>query len=75
MKCLLIGIRELPHYWNGAQIRPMDDKLYTGTGVFFIGIAAGSQTQFSMEACFPPIITNGCPSTASLSVKNEICYL
>jgi hypothetical protein len=29
MKRLLIGIRELSHCWNGAQIRPMDDKLYT----------------------------------------------
>jgi hypothetical protein len=45
-----MGIRELSHCWNGAQIRPMDDKLYTGTAVTFIGIDAGSQSQFYREA-------------------------
>jgi len=40
MKCLLLGIRELSHSWNGAQITPMDDKLYTRTEASIIGIAA-----------------------------------
>jgi hypothetical protein len=39
----------------------MDDKLHTGTGVFFIGIAAGSQTQFSKGVCFAHIFADCCP--------------
>jgi hypothetical protein len=61
MKCLLIGIRELPQCGNGAQIQPMDNKLHTGTGVFFIGIVAGSQTQFSREARFVCNFGAHCP--------------
>jgi len=61
MKRLLMGIRELSHCWNGAQIRPMDDKLYTGTVVSFIGIDAGSQLQFYREACFACIFKYGLP--------------
>jgi hypothetical protein len=40
----------------------MDDELHTGTGVFFIGIAAGSQTQFSRGASFACIFAYYCPA-------------
>jgi hypothetical protein len=40
----------------------MDDKLHTGTGVFFIGIVAGSQTHFSSGACFACIFADCCPA-------------
>jgi hypothetical protein len=39
----------------------MDDKLHTGTGVFFIGFAAGSQTQFSGENCLACNFGDCCP--------------
>jgi hypothetical protein len=51
----------------------MDDELHTGTGVFFIGIVAGSQTQFSREPVLPAFSGIVAPSSPFQWVKNRVC--
>jgi hypothetical protein len=70
-----MGILEIQHCWNGAQIRQMDDKLYTEITESFIGIDAGSQSQFYREAYYACIFMHSCLSSAFQGVKNGVCSL
>jgi len=50
----------------------MDDELHTGTGVFFIGIAAGSQTEFTARPFSPAISLVTVPCFAFNPVIYEV---